>query len=405
MSVAGAVGAASVRRSPGPIHVTRPTLGVAGRCSHCGAPTASHRRENGVNTEYGEPSGLVTVPGSTAYGLPSPQQPPTVGLQSCSNLGVASSTVRSVVATDEHRVGAKLGGNRRYDVCRIAVAEDHRSPEALVRSASAAAMYARRGAPDRCVNNGSTTNSGSTSPAASRPQVQGDRTHASRVGTTGSNEASAGQCPLRFRAVPHPGPHLVLLVRHGATEWSASGRHTGRTDVDLTEHGHEQTMMLRNVLYRLIDSRHTDPPQPPMVFTSTLKRARQTAALAMPEADPEEAHQLVEVDYGDYEGLTSAQIHDKNPDWDLFKDGCPGGESMAAVSARCDSFIAKMERMASGRTVVVFTHGHFSRILTARMLGLPGSAGSVLYNETATVGVLDHRHGELVLTGWNISGD
>lgn len=204
----------------------------------------------------------------------------------------------------------------------------------------------------------------------------------------------------------HPGPDLVLLVRHGATEWSASGRHTGRTDIELTERGREQTKALRTVLYRLIDSRHAgDPPQPPMVFTSTLARARQTAALAMPEAEAEEAHQLVEVDYGDYEGLTITQIHERDPDWDLFTQGCPGGESMAAVSARCDSFIAKMERMATGRTVVAFTHGHFSRILTARMLGLPATAGSVFYNETATIGVLDHRRGDLVLTGWNISGD
>ncbi len=99
------------------------------------------------------------------------------------------------------------------------------------------------------------------------------------------------------------------------------------------------------------------------------------------------------------------QIMERNPQWNLFTQGCPGGESIAAVSARCDSFIAKMERMATGRTVVAFTHGHFSRILTARMLGLPAAAGSVFYNETATVGVLDHRRGELVLTGWNIAGE
>lgn len=204
----------------------------------------------------------------------------------------------------------------------------------------------------------------------------------------------------------HPGPDLVLLVRHGATEWSSLGRHTGRTDIELTERGREQTMALRTVLYRMIDARHSsDPPQPPIVFTSTLLRARQTAAIAMPEAEPEEAHQLVEVDYGDYEGLTATQIRERNPDWNLFVDGCPGGESMAAVSARCDSFIAKMERMATGRIVVAFTHGHFSRILTARMLGLPAAAGSAFYNDTATVAVLDHRRGDLVLTGWNIPGD
>lgn len=203
----------------------------------------------------------------------------------------------------------------------------------------------------------------------------------------------------------HPGPDLVLLVRHGATEWSAQGRHTGRTDIELTERGREQTRALRAVLYRLIDSRHADPPSPPLVFASTLARARQTAELAMPETEIQEAHQLVEVDYGEYEGLTTVQIMERDPQWDLFTQGCPGGESIAAVSARCDSFIAKMERMAAGRTVVAFTHGHFSRILTARMLGLPAAAGSVFYNETATIGVLDHRRGELVLTGWNISGE
>jgi probable phosphoglycerate mutase len=141
------------------------------------------------------------------------------------------------------------------------------------------------------------------------------------------------------------------------------------------------------------------------VFASSLARARQTAELAMHECEIEEAHQLVEVDYGEYEGLTSVQILERNPQWNLFVDGCPGGESIAAVAARCDSFIAKMERVATGRTVVAFTHGHFSRILTARMLGLPPSAGSAFYNETATIGVLDHRRGDLVLTGWNISGD
>ena len=206
--------------------------------------------------------------------------------------------------------------------------------------------------------------------------------------------------------MPHPGPDLVLLVRHGATQWSAQGRHTGRTDVELTDVGREQTLKLRPVLYRLIDSRHSDdPPQPPVVFTSPLARAKQTAAIAMPERDAEESHQLVEFDYGDYEGLTSAQIHARDPGWNLFIEGAPNGESMAAVSARCDSFIAKMERMAAGRTVVAFTHGHFSRILTARMLGLPAHAGSAFYNETATVAVLDHRRSELVLTGWNISGE
>lgn len=202
-----------------------------------------------------------------------------------------------------------------------------------------------------------------------------------------------------------PGPNHVLIVRHGPTDWSAQGRHTGRTDIELTERGLEMTEALRPLIYRLIDSRHADPPQPPMVFTSPLQRCRQTARLALPEFDPDEVQQLIEVDYGEYEGLTTAAIMERHPGWELFADGCPGGESIAAVSARCDAVIAKLERMATGRAVVLFTHGHFSRALTARMLGLPVTAASTLYNETATVGVLDNRRGQLVLTGWNIAAD
>jgi probable phosphoglycerate mutase len=205
--------------------------------------------------------------------------------------------------------------------------------------------------------------------------------------------------------VSQQGPNHVLLVRHGPTEWSALGRHTGRTDVDLTDRGLELTQGLRPLLYRLIDSRHADPPQPPLVFTSPLRRCRRTAELALPEYEAVELTQLIEVDYGDYEGLTTATIFERHPGWELFTDGCPGGESMAAVSARCDAVIAKLERVATGRTVVLFTHGHLSRALTTRMLGLPISAASAIYNETATIGVLDNRRGQLVLTGWNISAD
>jgi probable phosphoglycerate mutase len=140
-----------------------------------------------------------------------------------------------------------------------------------------------------------------------------------------------------------------------------------------------------------------------LVFTSPLRRCRRTAELALPEFEAEEVQQLIEVDYGDYEGLTTATILERQPGWDLFADGCPGGESMAAVSARCDSVIAKLERVAAGRTVVLFTHGHLSRALTTRMLGLPITAASTIYNETATIGVLDNRRGQLVLTGWNMS--
>jgi probable phosphoglycerate mutase len=198
------------------------------------------------------------------------------------------------------------------------------------------------------------------------------------------------------------GPALVLLVRHGATEWSTAGRHTGRTDVELTPDGVDQARRVGPLLGRLLEQRGAT--ERPVVVTSPLRRARHTAELALPNLAAEVIDQIVEVDYGEYEGLTAAEIRARVPGWTLFTHGCPGGESLAAVGARCDSFVAKMERVASGRTVIAFTHGHLSRILTARMLGLPASAGATLHNDTATVAVLDHRRGDLVLTGWNIPG-
>jgi broad specificity phosphatase PhoE len=198
------------------------------------------------------------------------------------------------------------------------------------------------------------------------------------------------------------GPALVLLVRHGETEWSASGRHTGRTDVELTPAGREQARKVGPLLGKLLEQRGAT--ERPMVVTSPLLRARHTAELALPNLPADELPQIIEVDYGDYEGLTAAEIRSRVPGWTLFTHGCPGGESLSAVGARCDSFVAKMERVASGRTVIAFTHGHLSRILTARMLGLPADAGAAFHNDTATVAVLDHRRDDLVLTGWNIPG-
>ena len=111
---------------------------------------------------------------------------------------------------------------------------------------------------------------------------------------------------------------------------------------------------------------------------------------------------LMEFNYGDYEGLTSSQIMERDPEWDLFTAGCPGGESIMQVSARCDAFVAKVERVGAGRAVVAFTHGHLSRILTARMLNLPASGGASLWNDTASVGVINEHRGKLVLVGWNL---
>lgn len=143
----------------------------------------------------------------------------------------------------------------------------------------------------------------------------------------------------------------------------------------------------------------------PLVFTSPLQRARHTASIALPRADVTVADALAEFDYGQYEGLTSTEILERDPEWDLFSTGCPGGESPHQVAARCDSFIAKLERTAAGRAVVAFTHGHLSRILTVRLLGLPVGAAAALWNETASVGVINVHRGRFVLVGWNLRGD
>lgn len=188
-------------------------------------------------------------------------------------------------------------------------------------------------------------------------------------------------------------------MRHGATEWSVSGRHTGRTDLPLTALGVQQATGAGDVLRRWIGDAE------PLVFTSPLQRAASTAALALPGHPAEEVPALMEYDYGSYEGLTTSQILDRDPEWDLFGHGCPGGESILQVTARCDAFTAKLERVAVGRVVVAFTHGHLSRILTARVLGLPPSTAAGLWNDTASVAAINLHRGKLVLVGWNITAD
>lgn len=198
----------------------------------------------------------------------------------------------------------------------------------------------------------------------------------------------------------HPAlPSLILLVRHGATEWSVTGQHTGRTDLPLTELGVRQAAAASRVIHHWLDGVE------PVVYTSPLQRAAHTAALALPDLPAEEVPALVEYDYGSYEGLTTSEILARDPEWDLFGVGCPGGESILQVTARCDSFAAKVERTAAGRAVVAFTHGHLSRILTARMLGLPASTAGGLWNDTASVAAINLHRGKLVLVGWNVTAD
>ncbi len=208
-----------------------------------------------------------------------------------------------------------------------------------------------------------------------------------------STTAAAAAAP----AAGGPGaPLAVVLVRHGATEWSAAGRHTGRTDVPLSAEGRTEAARLKGVLMSVI------PPGPVHVFTSPLARAADTCAIVMPGAQPVVSDALVEWDYGSIEGRTTEEVRRANPAWDLFEDGTPDGESLSQVVARCHSFVAKVERVAAGGTVVAFTHGHVSRVLTTQLLGWPASAAASIYNGTASVAVVEWRRGVPVLSGWNL---
>lgn len=191
------------------------------------------------------------------------------------------------------------------------------------------------------------------------------------------------------------GPQRILIVRHGETEWSAAGRHTGRTDIALSSAGQEEGRSLGPLLRSLVSE------SPVVVFASPLQRAIATAQLAIPRATPEIADGLAEWDYGTIEGRTTSEVQQQQPGWDLFADGAPGGESLGQVVARTTAFIAKMERMAKAGTVIVFGHGHAGRILTALLLDWPPSTAARLYNDTASVAVIDRRHDQLVLRAWN----
>jgi broad specificity phosphatase PhoE len=179
------------------------------------------------------------------------------------------------------------------------------------------------------------------------------------------------------------------LVRHGETEWSNQHRHTGLTDLPLTARGEQKAAELRP---RLADVRFD------LVLTSPRQRARHTAELAG-FADAEPTTDLVEWDYGDYEGRTSAAVHDERPDWYLWTDGAPGGESPADVVARVERVIARC-RLSGGRCVL-FAHGHVLRSLAARWVAQPIELGAHLDLETARVCVLGDDRGIPTIERWN----
>jgi broad specificity phosphatase PhoE len=185
----------------------------------------------------------------------------------------------------------------------------------------------------------------------------------------------------------------ILLVRHGETAWSVTGQHTGRTDIPLTEHGEQQARVLAALL-RTIAFTH--------VLTSPLQRARRTCELAGLGAAAHVDPNLVEWDYGEYEGRTLADIRAQRPGWSVYRDGCPGGESPEQVSRRADAVVADLRRLEG--TVAVFSHGHFLRALAVRWIALPIGEGQHLNLDTASLSILayDHRDVEVpVVSLWN----
>ena len=186
----------------------------------------------------------------------------------------------------------------------------------------------------------------------------------------------------------------VFLIRHGETAWSLTGRHTGSSDIPLTERGESDARALAPRLRGMPFA---------LVLSSPLRRAARTCELAGFAAAASLDGDLREWDYGAYEGRRTSEIRAERPDWELFTHGCPGGESAAEVAARADRVIART-RAAAGNTLL-FSSGHLLRVLAARWLGLEPAAGRLLLLGTASVSVLGYEHDrrEPVIRLWNDS--
>lgn len=185
-------------------------------------------------------------------------------------------------------------------------------------------------------------------------------------------------------------PLEIVLARHGETDWSRDGRHTGRTDIPLTEAGRRQALLLRDALAGWTFEK---------VLSSPLQRALETCRLAGLGYAAETSEDLLEWDYGDYEGITTPQIREQRPDWNLWRDGCPNGEDAAAVGARVDGVVAAVESVDGA--VALFAHGHVLRVLAARWLGLGPQAGTLLALDTGTLSVLGFEREARVIRRWN----
>ena len=184
----------------------------------------------------------------------------------------------------------------------------------------------------------------------------------------------------------------IYLARHGETAWSLTGQHTGLTDLPLTERGERNARRLGERLAGLAFAK---------VFTSPLQRAARTCELAGFGSIAEVDRNLVEWNYGEYEGLRTTEIRAKNPDWQLFRDGCPGGESPDHVGTRADQVVSRVRGIKGD--VMIFSSGHFLRALAARWLGLEPAAGRFFMLTTASVSVLGYENSlsQPVIRLWN----
>ena len=197
----------------------------------------------------------------------------------------------------------------------------------------------------------------------------------------------------------------LLLLRHGQTAWSLSGRHTGKTDIELTEAGRKEALAVGPLFERLLGGRGFDA-----VYSSPRKRALQTLELALgTETKPAVTDLLAEFDYGEYEGLTAGEIRKLVPGWTFWTHPCRGGETMAEAASRADRFIALLlERNgqaadAVDSTVCAVSHGHMIRILAARLLEFEPQQGRIFDIKTASIAEFAEKDGEFVVSRWNLT--
>ena len=188
------------------------------------------------------------------------------------------------------------------------------------------------------------------------------------------------------------GQRQIWLLRHGATEWALSGRHTGNTDVPLLPEGEAEAKALSPIL---------ETHQFAAVFSSPLQRARHTCALAGLGNRMQILDDIIEWDYGDYEGITTATIRETVPDWTVWTHPCPNGESAAQVQIRCERAIETAITTKGDGDIALFAHGHILRALAGTWIGLGASGGALLQLGTASVSILGWEHGHRTISRWN----